>query len=273
MVDHVSRIFGIDFIYFDLILVAIWITLLIVRRRYKELCFGLFGYGVVHFTDAVIWLMIKETRHIEIDPPVMGPQQFLAYFSFTYGMIMFSFATLMFNKKIHYIEKLLWAALMFGGWLAIGLISQNVQLYSGGDPVFDIYRDMGDSRLGQILMVAIGYLVLIIWKILSEVTDKYPFNLMKEVKWWYFGILILIGIYIHFSMEMTLSIAQIRPNVFDNWRTFLLNIFIEFNTGIPILFALWITFNQKDYKPTIIEDAIDEPIVELEMPIKPQSDQ
>ncbi|MBN1329975.1 MAG: hypothetical protein JXA54_10925 [Candidatus Heimdallarchaeota archaeon] len=245
MSQVVARIFDIDFIYLDLILVSIWIVLLLVRRRFKELLFGLFGYGVVHFTDAVLWYTIKETRIIEgsaIDTGIIGPHLFLAYFSFTYGMIMFSFAPLMFNKTIHYLEKILWAVLLYGGWLAIGLISQAV---NWNELELIISRDMTTSRLGQILMAVIGYLILLIWKIISEFTDAFPFNLMKTVKWWYFGILITVGIFIHFSMESTLWIANIRPS---DWVVLITNSLLEFNTGIPILFAMWVTVNQKDYK-------------------------
>ncbi|MHA1744245.1 MAG: hypothetical protein ACTSV6_08360, partial [Candidatus Heimdallarchaeota archaeon] len=65
--------------------------------------------------------------------------------------------------------------------------------------------------------------------------------------YWYFAVLIITGIFIHFSMESTLWIAQIRPS---DWEVLLTNSLLEFNTGIPILFALWVTINQKDYKYT-----------------------
>ncbi|MHA1210924.1 MAG: hypothetical protein ACTSSH_00550 [Candidatus Heimdallarchaeota archaeon] len=262
MAQYVARTFDIDFIYLDLLLVSIWIVLLLVRKRFKALIFGIFGYGVVHFTDAVLWYTIKETRHIEIEGDVIGPHLFLTYFSFTYGMIMFSYAPMMFDKTIHYVEKLLWSVLLYGGWLAIALISQainwnNLELF--------IYRDMSNSRIKQILMAVIGYVAILAWKLISEFTDKYPFNLMKKVNWWYFGVLVVIGIFIHFSMESTLWIANIRPT---DWPVLITNSLLEFNTGIPILFAVWVTVNQKHYKPEIVvakedlelEDALAKPV-------------
>ncbi|MHA1825539.1 MAG: hypothetical protein ACTSUA_02670 [Candidatus Heimdallarchaeota archaeon] len=244
MSQIVGRTFGIDFIYLDLILVSIWIILLLVRKRFKELLIGIFGYVVVMFTDAVIWYTIKKTRHIEIAGDVIGPYLFLAYFSFTYGVIMFSFAVMMFNRQVSPLEKILWSAFLFLGWLAIGLISQHIHW---NDTEIYIYRDMTSSRLGQILMAIIGYALILAWKIISEFTDKFPFNLMKTVPYWYFAVLIITGIFIHFSMESTLWIAQIRPS---DWEVLLTNSLLEFNTGIPILFALWVTINQKDYKYT-----------------------
>jgi hypothetical protein len=243
MAHDVGRIFGIDFIYFDIMLVTIWIALLLVRRRYKEFFFGLFGYGVVHFVDAVIWYTIKGTRFITIEGDIMGPHVFLTYFSFTYGMIMFSFAPLMFNKKIHYGEKLLWAGLMYCGWLAIGLMSTYI---NWDDRVIDIYRAMGNARRNQIILASLGYAVLLIWKILSEFLEGFPWNIMKGIPYWYFGILIVIGIFIHFSMESTLMIAGIRP---IDWEVLVVNSLLEFNMGIPILFGMWTAFNWNDYIP------------------------
>ncbi|MHA1122824.1 MAG: hypothetical protein ACTSPC_08505, partial [Candidatus Heimdallarchaeota archaeon] len=170
---------------------------------------------------------------------------FLTYFSFTYGMIMFSFAPLMFNKKIHFTEKLLWAGLMYGGWLAIGLMSQYI---AWNDMSIDITREMGNARRNQIIMASVGYAVLLIWKILSEFLDGFPWNIMKSIPYWYFGILIVTGVFIHFSMESTLMIAGIR-SPFD-WEVLMVNSLLEFNTGIPILFGLWTAFNWKDYIPT-----------------------
>jgi len=242
MSHDVGRIFGIDFIYFDLMLVTIWIALLFVRRRYKEFFFGLFGYGVVQFVDAVIWYTIKGTRIIDTGG-VIGPHVFLTYFSFTYGMIMFSFAPLMFNKKIHFVEKLMWAGLMYCGWLAIGLMSKYI---IWDDRIININRDMGNARTKQIIMASVGYAILLIWKILSEFLDGFPWNIMKNIPYWYFGILIVIGIFIHFSMESTLMIAGIRPL---DWEVLAVNSLLEFNTGIPILFGLWTAFNWKDYIP------------------------
>jgi len=242
MSNDVGRIFGIDFIYFDLMLVTVWMALLFVRKRYKEFFFGLFGYGVVQFVDAVIWYTIKGTRIIDTGG-VIGPHVFLTYFSFTYGMIMFSFAPLMFNKKIHFVEKLMWAGLMYCGLLAIGLMSKYIVW---DDRIININRDMGNARTKQIIMASVGYAILLIWKILSEFLDGFPWNIMKNIPYWYFGILIVTGIFIHFSMESTLMIAGIRP---IDWEVLAVNSVLEFNTGIPILFGLWTAFNWKDYIP------------------------
>ncbi|NHJ86984.1 MAG: hypothetical protein FK734_16095 [Asgard group archaeon] len=238
MHEDVARSMDIDFIYFDLMLTAIWITLLLVRKRFKAFFFGLFGYGVVQFTDSVIWYEIKETRHINIENDLIGPHLFLTYFSFTYGMIMFSYAPIMFDKTITKLEKALWSALIYGGWLTIALMSQFIPW---NDQYIEIWRDMGTSRLGQILMAVIGYLVLIILNLILKYTN---WKFIEPIPWWYFAYLFAVGIFIHFSMESTLMIAGIRPLY---WDVLAVNSLLEFNTGIPILFIMWILVSRKDY--------------------------
>ncbi|TET33182.1 MAG: hypothetical protein E3J70_00035 [Candidatus Heimdallarchaeota archaeon] len=157
----------------------------------------------------------------------------------------------MFNKKIHFVEKLLWAGLMYCGWLAIGMMSKYI---AWDDRIIDISRDMANARTKQIIMASVGYAVLLIWKILSEFLDGFPWNIMKNIPYWYFGILIVTGIFIHFSMESTLMIAGIRP---IDWEVLAVNSLLEFNTGIPILFGLWTAFNWNDYiskSPTKTEE-------------------
>lgn len=238
----VARVMDIDFIYFDLILVAIWITLLLVRKRFKALLFGLFGYAVVFFTDDVIWYTLQGTRHIE--GPI-GPHLFLAYFSFTYGMIMFSYAPMMFDNSISKIEKVLWSILLWGGWMLIAAMSQWIHW---NDAEMSILREMSGSRIGQILMIAVGYGMLLVLK-------AFRWKFMESVSWWYFAFLFGVGTFIHFSMESTLMIAGIRPL---NWNVMVFNSFLEFNTGIPYLFLMWIFVNLKKYKVTknlVIETA------------------
>jgi hypothetical protein len=53
----------------------------------------------------------------------------------------------------------------------------------------------------------------------------------------------MVGILVHFGMEFTLWSVGIRPGVVSE---FLFNSFLEFNTGVPILYILWTYFNSRD---------------------------
>lgn len=224
MENIVARVMDVDFIYFDLTLVTIWILMLIKQKRFRQIFFGLFGFLVVFLADDVLWFHIQGTR--TIDAPIQ-PDLFLLYFSFTYGMIMFSFAPLMFDKKISNKEKLLWACGMYFGWLVIALLSQWIPI---DDRTISIARDMTKARLTQILMAVIGYAVLIVLKLIK-------WRPMEKIPWKYFIFLIAVGIFIHFSMESTLLIAQIRPL---SWDVLIFDSLVEFNSGIPYLFLAWV---------------------------------
>ncbi|MHA1126402.1 MAG: hypothetical protein ACTSQX_12320 [Candidatus Heimdallarchaeota archaeon] len=213
---------------------------MIVRKHFKALLFGVFGYAVVFFTDDIIWLTIQKTRHIFIDGIEQYQHLFLAYFSFTYGIIMFSYAPIMFDKKISKLEKGFWSIGLFGGWLAIALLSQWI---SWNDVVVDIWREMGTTtRIIQILMVALGYLLLIVLNIILKYTN---WNFIEPIPWRYFIYLFGVGIFIHLSMEATLTIANIRPLY---WDVFFFDSIMEFNSGIPSLFIVWVLVNRKEYR-------------------------
>ena len=228
-IDHVvARSMHVDFIYFDLMLTALWIAMLVRQKRTRAQVFGLVGFAIVFLADDVLWYHIQGTRTI------MGPIQpdlFLLYFSFTYGVIMFSYAPIMFDRSVGAGEKIFWTALMYGGWLLIAMGSQKIPL---DDRVMAIGRDMSGGRIVQVIMAAGGYLALIALKALRWKRMADP--------WWFPAYLFLIGILVHFAMESTLWIAGIRP---ARWDILLFNSLVEFNTGVPILYFVWVLLPRK----------------------------
>jgi len=67
------------------------------------------------------------------------------------------------------------------------------------------------------------FIGLLAWKKKADLTYK------KVV------LLLLLGFYVAFSMEATLTISGIRP---IDWSVFYFNDLVEINTGVPVLYLL-----------------------------------
>jgi len=225
MVNLVVRNFGMDFIYFDMLFCLIWMIVLLRKKYFLQWLFGLFGACVVFFTDYFLWYKILGTRLIYEVPFNEG--LFLLYFSFTYGMFEFSYVAVMFSAK-SWRKMLFWSLFLYGGWLAVGFLSQWIPL---DDRSISIAREMSSARWGQVVVTVGGYLMLIIL--------KYTWKPFKQVTWRKIAFLFLIGFLVHFAMETTLLAVGIRP-----WEgavgVLAFNSLVEFNMGVPILYFGWV---------------------------------
>jgi len=221
--SYVARTFDIDFMYLDLSFCAIWMLVLFRQKYTIPLCFGLLGAFITFLADDVLWFHIQHTRFLEVP---INHDLFLVYFSFTYGMIEFSFVTVMFQAKSNK-TRALWTLFLYGGWLATALISQHVGI---DDRTIQTGRDMSNARIIEVALVASGYLLLLVL--------KYTWRPMKSLAFPRMLYLFLIGILVHFGMEITLLASGIRPA--DNYVDVLLfNSLLEFNMGVPFLYILW----------------------------------
>lgn len=223
MNNYVARTFDMDFMYLDILFCVVWMIVLFKQKHTLALCFGLFGALVVFLADDILWLRIQQTRFLDV--PFNG-DLFLLYFSFTYGMIEFSYVTVMFQAKSMK-SKVLWTLFLYCGWMATALISQHVAI---DDRTIDIGRDMSNARVVQLFMVGGGYLLLLLL--------KYTWRPMKSLTFRRMLYLFAVGFLVHFGMEITLLASGIRPAQ-DYVHVLLFNSLLEFNTGIPILYILW----------------------------------
>ena len=223
MNSYVARTFDMDFMYLDIAFCAVWILVLLRQKQTIPLCFGFLGALITFLADDVLWLHIQHTRTLDVP---FNRDLFLVYFSFTYGMIEFSYVTVMFQAKSMK-AKALWTLFLYGGWLATALISQHVGI---DDRTIQTARDMSDARLIQVALVAGGYLLLLLL--------KYTWRPMKSLTFPRMLYLFLIGVLVHFAMEVTLLASGIRPAENDV-DVLLFNSLLEFNMGVPILYILW----------------------------------
>ena len=121
MVYDVIRTFGIDYIFFDLIFVILFLFLLIkFKKKIPLIVFFIGGLGINFLIDWGIWL---HTGIREISLPINffgGIFLFFIWFSLSYG-VEYAYVFLMFDKKSN---KIGWTLLIFGGWLLVALLSQ-----------------------------------------------------------------------------------------------------------------------------------------------------
>jgi len=223
MDSYVARQFDVDFIYFDLLFATIWMLLLWRQKHILAWGFGLAGACIVFLADDVLWFHIQETRFLDVP---LNPDLFLVYFSFTYGMIMFSYAIVMFAATKTK-TRAFWTILLYLGWITSAFLSQWIPL---DDHLISVGRDMSGAREVQVGMVVGGYLLLIVL--------KYTWRPMKALAWSRMVYLFLIGVLVHFGMEFTLWISGIRPAE-TGLDVFIFNSLLEFNTGIPVLYIAW----------------------------------
>ena len=233
MVHEVVRTFGAEFIILDIIFCIIWMAFLIRKKYILQWLIGLFGTVVVFLFDYVLWYTVKGTRKIYSLPEFFtnlgdtwGPLLFLIYFSFTYGMIEFSYVAVMFSAK-RWRKRMYWTMFLYIGWFFVAFFPKILPL--ADDTVF-IVREMVSGRWLQIGMALGGFGTIVLF--------KYTWKPFKSVTWKQIAYLVLIGIVVHFGMEISLLSAGIRPAT-DLLTVLVFNTLIEFNSGTPFLFIIW----------------------------------
>jgi hypothetical protein len=223
----VIRVFDADFMLFDLALTGLWILLLYKKDLIVPLLFGLFGILVNFVVDFCYWYSILGIRTVEGLPSWMSPLAFFVYFSITYGMIQYSYVQVMFIRRpdqpgTERKNRIMWSLYLITGWLAIGLLSNILPI---DDSEVTVARVMTTQRIIEVYAVIAEYAVLALLAL------KRKFELSPRRILYIF----LVGVFVHFSMEITLFLAGMRASsVFD----ILFNSIFEFNTGTPILYLM-----------------------------------
>ena len=214
-IDHdITRHFEFDYLIFDAVFLALYVTLLIVEKRVVPLKAGLICAVLIYIIDGIIWTATGVREYGISAPWMKHVVDFMMDVS--YGIVAFSWVWIAFESKSAR-DVFLWTAMLFAGWLLVPFASTLVDLY---DAPITTVRHMESQVWVQILVVIAGYATL--------VALKYDLKTLLYVFW--------IGCMLTFMMEFSLFISKIRP---PNVKVLIYETLILTNQGIPYVYVIW----------------------------------
>lgn len=217
-----QRQFNLLYIFLDVGFLILLCLLLIAKKKYLTLLFGLFG-GILYFAvDYGIFHLLTHSRSIE------GGSMFwvLLWMSMSYGITNFAWLWLCFTKDKRAVE---WVALIWIWWIAAPLIASS---FGGSFPVISIRRTTGAYHGYMAIILFIGYAFAIMWNLFHREKDE-RFPLLY---------LLLTGVLVQFAWEISLLLGGIRSAEITDWGAKLLtlavNSLLETNLGAVPIFCI-----------------------------------
>ncbi|MBY8999607.1 MAG: hypothetical protein KGD64_01710 [Candidatus Heimdallarchaeota archaeon] len=231
MVDSlVTRVINVDFIYFDLLFLSLWIGFLIRKKYWKPIIWGVLGWFVYLFTDFYIWYIVMGSR--TYDGPIDSTLFFL-WFCFSPGFAQFSYVALMFEKR-KWRDIWLWTLMFYLGWTFVSVVSQLIPI---NDTLITVTRDMNANKQ----RLSFGLMTL------ANVIIAFVLYFLKKIRLEDIVYLFIVGTLVEFCLEFTLTVSGIRI-LYGGWsfELMVINTLIEFNMGIILMYIIWsFTFNFK----------------------------
>ena len=215
----VARDFNSLYIIFDLFWLAILTIIFLKAGKKQAVIVGILAGLLYVLVDYGGFYLLAGTRSVEGAPTF----PFLFWLSMSYGFTNFSWIWLMLERDEHGLE---WSMLPIIGWLSVGLLAQN---FGGGFPQIHIQRYVGSYHGIMAVVLAVGYLILII-RNLGGKHEKAPI-----------ARLLLIGIGVQFAWESILLLTGIRP---AGIKPIVINSLIETNLGMPYIYLIYRTVNR-----------------------------
>ena len=221
-----SRNFNLTYIILDSIFLLILLALLIFKKRYLTVFWGLFG-GILYFiVDYFFFHLLTHSRSIE------GADMFwtLLWMSLSYGFTNFAWIWLAL-KKDKYLKE--WTLLIFIWWIVCPILSKIIPSQE-----IHIQRTTGQYHYVMALILFISYLGVIIYNLIVK---------NKEARIQIIRIFI-IGVAIQFMWEFALLIGGIRSASFsfeEKILTLIVNSLIETNLGLPLMLLVYLSITSK----------------------------
>lgn len=217
------------YIWLDIGFLAVFLTMLLWKKKYMTVCVGLF-FGLVYMAvDYGIFHLLLHTRSIS-----RGHSLFwvLLWMSMSYGFTNFTWIWLWISRDKHLLE---WSLLILLWWFCCPLLTQTFAPEAA--PIV-IQRTTGSYHGYMALILFIGYLGAIIYN-LQQADKAHAFPL----PW-----LLAIGILVQFGWEAGLLLGGIRSaglSMEGKLLPLIVNSLLETNLGMPYVYAIYIAYSRR----------------------------
>ena len=238
------RRFEYDYIFIDGIFFLVWVGLLIKKKKWNPLKFGVTTSIIVYFIDAVFWWNLPANANYLPGTTIREywiggvpvPKSFSELFwpkagadfmmCISYSMFIFPWLWIVFDNfiKTNKKEILLLTGFFFFAWLMIPFLSIWLPI---NDTIVETVRHMDTQIIVWIINVIVGYAILF----LIYGTNKFGKKNLKSIAY-----VFIIGCLGSFFMEFPLFITGIRPT---GVPFLIFEILILFNQGAPYLFIAY----------------------------------
>jgi len=219
-----KRVFNTLYIYLDICFLVFLCAMLIVKKKYLTLLWGIAGGILYMIVDYGIFHLLTHSRSIE------GGNLFwvLLWMSMSYGITNFVWIWLWISKDEHLLE---WSALIWIWWIVAPMLANT---FGQNMPVVTIQRTTGSYHGYMALMLFAGYGSAIVYNLIQKDKQK-RFPLL-----W----LLAIGILVQFAWEFSLLIGGIRSAGFETitqkLTTLVVNSLLETNLGAVPIFCIYL---------------------------------
>ncbi len=223
-----KRVFSHLYIYLDIVFLVALLAILIFKKRYLTVIFGVFGGILYMIVDYGIFHLATHSRHIE------GGNMFrvLLWMSMSYGITNFVLIWTWIAKDKLTVEFTLFILVW---WLVAPMLAQS---FGGGLPKVTIWRETGSYHGYMALILLVGYVGAIVYNLLQKEKDK-RFPLVR---------LLIIGIAVQFCWEFSLLLGGIRSDGFgweQKLHTIAVNSLLETNLGAVPIYCIYVLITQR----------------------------
>lgn len=217
------------YIWLDIGFLAVFLGLLLLKKKYMTALVGIFFGFVYMAVDYGIFNLLLHSRSIS---PGHSLFWVLLWMSMSYGFTNFTWIWLWLSRDKHLFE---WSLLILLWWFCCPLLTQTFA--PAGDPIV-IQRTTGSYHGYMAAILFAGYLGTIAYNLFQQ--DK---RRRIPIPW-----ILAIGVLVQFGWEAGLLLGGIRSAGFTGEAKFLpliVNSLLETNLGMPYIYAIYIGYSSR----------------------------